>query len=193
MWLKDNSKEDDLLLIFNHEWVPVVPYYANRRALMVNDFLDQYDTLGDTFSGYQYMVTGSLEEDLRNNAGAFDPPQTVLINTENGNNVFRIEQEALDVSQYRAGNGSFTVLLQKQNGIMIGTVVPEDAGAVKAVYCKTGDPWNPTWLNVDGSGKIRFALKTDLTEDTEARFAVLYENDMGEQFVSEISGAWQKD
>lgn len=193
LWLKENSKEDDQLLIFNHEWVPVVPYYANRRALMVNDFLDQYDTLGETFSGYQYMVTGSSEEDLRNNAGAFDPPQTVLINTENGNNVFRIEQEALDVSQYRAGNGSFTVLLQKQNGIMIGNVVPEDAGAVKAVYCKTGDPWNPTWLNVDGSGKIRFALKTDLTEDTEARLAVLYENDMGEQFVSEISGAWQKD
>ena len=192
LWIKDNSEENDLLLIFNHEWVPVVPYYANRRALMVNDFLDNYKTLGETFSDYQFMITGSAEEDLLTNAKEFDPPQTVLINSENGNNVFRIEQETFDISKYHQVYGHFTISLRKQDGVLIGNVVSDEVNQIKAVYVKEGDNLKPTWLKHGSSGDIGFALKTDLPEDTANQFIVLYENDKGERLVSEAYGEWQK-
>lgn len=61
------------------------------------------------------------------------------------------------------------------------------------VYFKEGDSLKPTWLNQEVSEKTRFALKTGIPENTVTQFVVLYENDAGEQLVSEVSGKWQKD
>lgn len=191
LWIREHSGEDDVLLVLNHDWSSVLPYYANRRALMVNDNMDNRNTVDQTFSDYQILVTGYSEEEWLANAEAFAPPQAYLMNTENGNLVFRIQKEPFDVSPYPAGNDSLTVLLQKQNGIMIGDVASEDVGAVKAVYCKTGDQWIPTWLNCDGNGKIRFAVKTELPEHSEMQLAIVYENSAGEPFVSEVNGEWR--
>ena len=192
LWIKENSEEDDQLLIFNHEWVPVVPYYANRRALMVNDFLDQYHTLGETFSDYQILVTGAAEEEWLANARVFDPPQTVLLNAENGNNVFEIEQKTLDVKNYPEGNDTFMISLAKTDGLMIGDVIADGETKIKAVYLQDGDSLKPTWLRQDSTANTGFALKTELNENTETQFVVLYENNEGEQFVSETFGEWQK-
>jgi hypothetical protein len=44
--IKDRTGPDTTIMIYGDEWSPVIPYYAERRALMEPNFVPHVETVG---------------------------------------------------------------------------------------------------------------------------------------------------
>jgi hypothetical protein len=82
-YIKENTDRNDLILIFDDDWNSVIPYYSNRKAMMMaNGWFD--DRLVGEMNKYELIImsNNSLNKEERLkllDSIIFEPPAIVIL------------------------------------------------------------------------------------------------------------------
>ena len=130
--VKELTDVDDYLMIFDNGWDPTIPYYSNRKALMVDKrFLDNHDINKD-IQDYNTVVMSSYKETLAQKFDDF------------------VEIPLLSLSDYTAAWNIYKLSDYNLYKSEAGSTAEASGGITNIGYLSNGEVEITGWIKADG-------------------------------------------